>query len=150
MPQTPPERKLDLSAEPPRKAGVIPFERPQNDAQRSVRQRVQERLDRERVVMKPRIRPLRLVLTLAVAIIPVVLTFGASDAVLRKVQLLTRLYTAESNTTQQAPAPAEEETPGLLFMMPDPTLNPGPPQVAAPPAGTPQAAQPSQKPAPQK
>lgn len=146
MPQTPPERKFDLSTEPPRKAGVLPFERPQNDAQRSVRQRVQERLDRERVV-KPRFRPLRLVLTLAIAIVPVVLTFGASDAVLRKVQLLTRLYTADSNTAQQAPAPAEEDTPGLLFMMPDPTLNPSPPPSAAPPAGTPPAQQSSQKPA---
>lgn len=132
MPQTPPERKLDSIA-PRRKAGVVPFERPQNDAQRSIRRRVQERLDRERI--KPRVSPLRLVLTLAVAVIPVLLTFGASDAVLRKVQLLTRLYITDAPKTT-APAPEEEGSPGVLIVMPDPTLDPRAPEISAPAASS--------------
>lgn len=121
MPQSPPERKLD-STELPRKASVVPFERPQSDAQRTVRQRVQERLDREGVRVKPRVSATRLVLTLAVAVIPVVLTFTSADAILRRIQLLTRLYTASPQ--QQAPAEqAEPEHPGLVIMMPDPGLD---------------------------
>jgi hypothetical protein len=112
MPQSPPERKLD-STELPRKASVVPFERPQNDAQRSVRQRVQERLDREGVRIKPRISAKRVVLTLAIALIPVVLTFTSADAVLRRIQLLTRLYT-QPDPAQAAPA-EEPETPGVVI-----------------------------------
>jgi hypothetical protein len=120
MPQSPPERKFD-STESPRKASVVPFERPQSDAQRTVRQRVQERLDREGVRVKPRVSAKRVLLTLAVALIPVILTFTSADAVLRRVQLLTRLYTKPAPAQ---PAPVEEpEDPGVVIMMPDPTLN---------------------------
>jgi hypothetical protein len=122
MPQSPPERKFD-STESPRKASVVPFERPQSDAQRTVRQRVQERLDREGVRIKPRVSAKRVLLTLAVALIPVILTFTSADAVLRRIQLLTRLYTKPAPAQ---PAPAEEpEDPGVVIMMPDPTLDSG-------------------------
>jgi hypothetical protein len=122
MPQSPPERKFD-STETPHKASVVPFERPQNDAQRTVRKRVQERLDREGVRVQPRVSPKRVLLTLAIALIPVVLTFTSADAVLRRVQLLTRLYT-KPEPAQPAPA-AEPEDPGVVIMMPDPTIDSG-------------------------
>jgi hypothetical protein len=135
MPQTPPERKLE-SPDSPRKAGVVPFERPQNDAQRTIRRRVQERLDRERI--KPRISPVRLIVTLAVAIIPVMLTFSSADAVLRRVQLLTKLYITDA-PKETVPAPEEEENPGVLIVMPDPTLDPRAPEISAPPPATPRS-----------
>jgi hypothetical protein len=114
MPQSPPERKL---------ASVVPFERPQSDAQRTVRKRVQERLDREGGRIKPRMSPKRVLLTLAVAVIPVVLTFTSADAVLRRVQLLTRLY---SQPDPKQTAPVEEPSdPGVVIMMPDPEIDSG-------------------------
>jgi hypothetical protein len=131
MPQSPPERKLD-STDLPRKASVVPFERPQNDAQRTVRKRVQERLDHEGVrIKKPRTSPTRLVLTLAVALIPVVLTFTSADAILRRIQLLTRLYTAP-HETKDAPAATESEDPGVVIMMPDPELSSPSTETATP------------------
>ena len=120
MPQSPPERKID-STELPRSASVVPFERPQNEAQRTVRKRVQERLDREGVRVKPRMSPKRVVLTLAIALIPVILTFTSADAVLRRIQLLTRLY-AGPESERNVPA-AEPEDPGVVIMMPDPEIS---------------------------
>jgi hypothetical protein len=132
MPQSPTERKLD-STDLPRKASVVPFERPQNDAQRTVRKRVQERLDHEGVrIKKPRTSPTRLVLTLAAALIPVVLTFTSADAILRRIQLLTRLYTATPHETKGAPSATESEDPGVVIMMPDPELSSPSTETATP------------------
>jgi hypothetical protein len=143
------EERAPERAEPRRTAAsVLPFEKPQSPQQRQIRQRVQERLDREGI-KKPKISPVRLIVTLAVAVIPVVLTFGASDAVLRKIQLLTRLY-APPPAAQTATPPAqpeEEDRPGILMIVPDPALDapatPAPaPSTAAPQAPAESAARP--------
>jgi hypothetical protein len=138
------EERAPERAEPQRTAGsVLPFEKPQSPQQKHIRKRVQERLDRERV--KPKVSPVRLIVTLAVAVIPVVLTFGASDAVLRRIQLLTRLYAPAPAEQTAAPAtePAEPDRPGIVMMMPDPALVDPAPAASAPAAPASQAPGPS-------
>lgn len=122
-------------------AAILPFEKPQDATQRELRSHLQERLDRDssRARANTRLSPTRIFVTLAIALIPVVLTFGSADAILRRVQLITKLYTTPSKTEAPAPAATETEDPGVLLMMPDPSLLPTP--TAAPPSvpGTPAA-----------
>jgi hypothetical protein len=61
------------------KARVVPFERPQSELQKAVQQRAQEAIDRERDRAANQKPPAwRRVLVLALAAVPVVLTFGAA------------------------------------------------------------------------
>lgn len=119
------EKRAVQSAPRKHTAEILPFERPQNEAQRSIRRRVQERLDRESEQRKkPKTSPARVAITIAIALIPVMLTVAASDYLIRKVKLITSLY---SRPTPQAPAtPAENElrsnTPGVLLIMKDPNV----------------------------
>jgi len=73
------ERASDAISPEPTKAQVLPFERPQSELQKAVQQRAQETIDRERdraALQRP--APWRRALTLALAAIPVFLTFGAA------------------------------------------------------------------------
>jgi hypothetical protein len=136
------EERAPERAEPRRTAAsILPFEKPQSPQQRHIRQRVQERLDREGIKKRPQFSPVRLIVTLAVAVIPVVLTFGASDAVLRKIQLLTRLYAPPpaAQTAMPPAPPAEEDRPGILMIVPDPALEAPSTPAAAPSTAAPQA-----------
>jgi hypothetical protein len=122
------EKRVPNPADASRKAAVVPFEKPAKDPQHSLRTRMQERLDRERERIKPRISPLRVAVTLAIAVIPVMLTYGAADFVLRRVQLLTKLYTTDlrkDEAARPAPPPAVSEDSGVLLMMPDPSITGG-------------------------
>ena len=120
------EKRVLNPADAPHKAAVVPFEKPVKDAQHTLRTRMQERLDRERERIKPRVSPVRMVVTLAVAIIPVLLTYGAADFVLRRVQLLTKLYTTDLKkdvSPQPEGSSAAVEDSGVLLMMPDPSVS---------------------------
>lgn len=69
----------DTAVAEPTKALVLPFERPQSELQRAVQLRAQETIDRERDrAARQRLTPWRRMLMLALAAIPVYITFGAA------------------------------------------------------------------------
>lgn len=122
-----PEERLSDEPAAPQKAQVIPFERPQSDLQRAVQIRAQERIDAESI--KPKISPLRSLVTLAVALIPVFLIFSGFFVAVHAVRLITSLYA----TAPQAPAPEQEQSPqpGVVMLVPDRSI------VGTPPAHSP-------------
>jgi hypothetical protein len=101
------ERVSDVVVPLPVRGQVVPFERPQSELQRAVQERAQERIDRAR--SKPRIGPMRMIVTIAVATIPVLILLGMINGAVRGIHLLTTFYAARASaTTTTKPAPAAE------------------------------------------
>lgn len=127
----PSEERLSDEPAAPQKARVIPFERPQSDLQRAVQIRAQERIDAESI--KPKISPLRSLVTLAVALIPVLLIFSGFFVAVQAVRLITSLYA----TPAQATAPEQEQSPqpqqpGVVMLVPDRSIAAMPPAQSPP------------------
>lgn len=118
------EDRIEDAAPPPStSAQILPFERPQSELQRAVQQRAQERmdLDRERSRSKP--APLRWALIALIALIPVVLVFGAIDRLLHVFYKINDQFQSAPATqpaqpqVQPAPTPSE---PGVVILQPVP------------------------------
>jgi len=108
------------ASQPAQSARILPFERPQSDLQRAIQLRAQEAMDierdREREAHKP--QPLRWLIIFAIALIPVVLIFGAVDGFLRALQKVNETYKsmpapAPSQPVEEAPATI---TPGVVIL----------------------------------
>lgn len=96
------------------KAQVLPFERPQSELQKAVQQRAQERIELERERAR-RQRPAiwRRVLVLALAAIPMFITFGAAIAfvgALRQYNSAIFNSAGSSGTQQASPQPTVPTT----------------------------------------
>ncbi len=106
------------------KAQILPFERPQSELQKAVQQRAQEAIDRERdraAARKP--KPWRQALVLALAAVPVFITFGAAVGFVGALrQFNTAIFDSSQEATSPPPqqavdqAPASE--PGVVMLQP--------------------------------
>jgi hypothetical protein len=102
MSQQSEERVSDLAESPPATARVVPFERPQSELQRAVQQRAQEAIELERARAASRRPPVwRRGLVLALATIPVFITFGAAVGF---IGALRQFNSAVLNSQPAAPA----------------------------------------------
>jgi hypothetical protein len=115
------EERVTSAEEPlPPKARVLPFEKPQNALQRAVLVRAQEQVERQRY--KPKVAPLRLVVTFCVALVPVILLLGAADVIVRGIHLLVSLHArrapVEQSAPQQVEQPQVEQQPGVILLVP--------------------------------
>lgn len=126
MTQSSEERVPDTS-QPLHKAKILPFERPQSVVQRAVQQRAQEAIDLHEARSKAKVTkltPLRWVLVFLVAAIPMALTLGAVDGILRAMGMVNAMYTKQdAERAKQAPPPppvVEEESapqePGVIML----------------------------------
>lgn len=118
MTQSPGQLPAD-SSPPPRSAQILPFEKPQTDLQRAVAARAQESMARSR--MKPRPKPLKWLVVCLVALVPVLMLFGAVDGLLRMFHQLNETFIKQAISEGEAPAPpaaeAEEPaTPGVVIL----------------------------------
>ena len=120
MSQHPEERVSDLV--PAGTARVIPFERPQSELQRAVQQRAQETIDRERDRANQKPPAWRRVLVLALAAVPVVVTFGAAIGFVGALrQFNTAVFEGAQNSNAQTPQPAATNAPaepGVVLLQP--------------------------------
>jgi len=124
----PSEDRLPESApagtETPMSARILPFERPRSELQRAIQERAQEAIDldrdREREVKRP--QPLKWLIITALALIPVVIIFGAVDGFLRAFYRINQAYsTAPTQSTQpQASEPQSptQSEPGVVMLQP--------------------------------
>lgn len=125
MTQSSEERAPETSSPLP-KARILPFERPQSVVQRAVQQRAQEAIDLHEARSKAKVTkltPLRWVLVFLVAAIPMGLTLGAVDGILRAMGMVNAMYTKQdAERAKQAPPPpaVEEESapqePGVIML----------------------------------
>lgn len=122
------EERLSNESSGPQTARVIPFEKPPSDLQRAVQMRAQERIDAESI--KPKASPLRSVIGLVVATIPVLLIFSGFFVAVQAVRLITSLYApapqaqADAQPVQEAPEPQQ---PGVVMLVPDRSVPSTPP-----------------------
>lgn len=106
---------------PSASARILPFERPQSDLQRAIQQRAQEALDRDRDRDRAerRPQPLKWLIILLIAAIPVVLIFGAVDGFLRAFYKANEVYNSTPPPAQPAPEPEPVQiTPGVVMLQP--------------------------------
>jgi hypothetical protein len=136
------EAAAETSAEAPAGARILSFERPRSDLQRAIQQRAQEAIvreqERDREVRRP--RPLRTLIILAVATIPVVLLFGAVDSFVRAMHSAYDRYFSEPATPAPSVQPVEptpqSSEPGVVLLQPyelSPATKPVPSQNPPPP-----------------
>lgn len=102
--------------------GVVPFEPPLTELQRAIQWRAQAAndADREREYEARRPKPLKWLVTFILALIPVVMIFGALDAFLRVYYRLIDTYlVAPAAETQpaQTDAPLQSQ-PGIVLLQP--------------------------------
>jgi hypothetical protein len=116
------EERVPEQTPPHHKARILPFERPQSVAQRAVQQRAQETLDLEQTRSKikvTKLTPLRWLLLIVIAAIPMALTLGAVDGILRAMGMVNAMYQKE-DTQRVEPPPVEEESspqePGVIML----------------------------------
>lgn len=143
MSQQSEERVSDQAASNNPKARVIPFERPQqseqSELQKAVQQRAQETLDRERDRANRKAPVWRRGLVLALAAVPVFITFGAAVGFVGALrQFNTAVFegskTAPANPMPAAVAPSGD--PGVVLLQSyDKSANPS--QGTAAPAVSP-------------
>lgn len=145
------ERVPEELASSSSKAQVLAFERPQSELQKAVQQRAQETIDRERArAAQQRPAVWRRALVLALAAIPVIITFGAAIGF---VGALRQFNTAVMNSgppsggqqasplaTNEASAssPAASSEPGVVLLQPY-SISPPPQQEAGKPPVTSEA-----------
>ncbi|HEX7012393.1 MAG TPA: hypothetical protein VF161_06595 [Steroidobacteraceae bacterium] len=128
-------------------ARILPFERPQSDLQRAIQQRAQEAIDldleRDREVRKP--RPLKRLIVFVVALIPVVLIFGAVDGFLRAFYRINEMYLSQP-PAEQAPSEAPvSSTPGVVILQPYGVTPDAAPAEEKPDAARPEASTPPEQ-----
>ena len=120
------ERVPDEMASTPT-AQIVRFERPQSDLQRAVRERAQEAIDRERDRAAQRRPPTwRRVLVLALAAIPVFLTFGAAIGFVGALRQFNSAVfesqeassTSTSHQAQAPSAPSVNSEPVVVLLQP--------------------------------
>src|SRR5690606_22234108 len=112
----------------PPSARILPFER-RSELQRAIQVRAQETLDRERDREREerRPKPLKWLILLALAAVPVLLTLGAVDGFLRVMQKAMLTYgampaatapasAATDEATEAAPAAEAPSTPGVVLL----------------------------------
>jgi hypothetical protein len=126
-------------------ARILPFSRPQSDLQRAIQLRAQEAIDRDlardREARRP--RPLKRILILLIALIPVLLIFGAVDGFLRVFYRLNETYSTQPATSAPQPAAQPEEPiqqePGVVLLQqyPAPVQQDQQAPAAKPPQDTP-------------
>ncbi len=132
MTQSSEERAVSPSSSPS-SARIIPFERPQNELQRAVQQRAQERLDAEGTEPKP--STVRRLVTFAVAMIPVAIIFSGFLLAVQAVRVITALYLTPAPTAaQEAPAAEEVQQPGVIMLVPDKSIATSAPDQSTPAA----------------
>lgn len=128
------EERMPQTAAPTSTARIIPFERPQTELQRAVQERAQERIEAAKI--KPKVSPLRRIVTFAVALIPVSIIFTGFLLAVHAVRVITSLY-AQPTPAQSIPAPeettAEPSQPGVIILVPDKSV---PPESATQPPAT--------------
>jgi hypothetical protein len=124
------EERLPASASDPSSqpatARILPFERPQSDLQRAIQVRAQEAIerDRDRDREERRPQPLKWIIIFAIALIPVILIFGAVDGFLRAFYKVNETYNAlpaqqsVEQTTPEMEPPAQSSTPGVVLLQP--------------------------------
>lgn len=131
MSQNPEERASDAVAPSPTKAQVLPFERPQSELQKAVQQRAQETIDRERdraALQRP--APWRRALILALAAIPVFITFGAAIGFVGALRQFNSAIFNSAAPPAPAPTKSTEQDfttdPGVVMLQPYVTPAPRP------------------------
>lgn len=121
------EERVPETSPPLHKARILPFERPQSDVQRAVQQRAQETIEREEARSKVKVTkftPLRWAVLILIAAIPMALTLGAVDGILRAMGMVNAMYVKQdAERAKQAPPPAVEEEsappePGVVLLKP--------------------------------
>ncbi|MGH8187475.1 MAG: hypothetical protein ACREUC_13015 [Steroidobacteraceae bacterium] len=118
-----PEAESPTAADGPSSARILSFERPRSDLQRAIQQRAQDAIarerERDREVRRP--RPLRTLIILAAATIPVLLLFGAVDGFVRAMHTAYDRYFSQPAPAPPAqpvePAPQSSE-PGVVLLQP--------------------------------
>ena len=110
------EERMSDSPAPLTSARVVPFQRPQSELQRAVQERAQESMARERDRANQRPAPWRRALLLGLAVVPVVLTFGAALAF---VGALRQFNSAILNSTPSQPPAQTSQTPAATTSTPD-------------------------------
>jgi len=119
-------------------ARVIPFERPQSELQKAVQQRAQEAIDRERDRASQKAPAWRRVLVLALAAIPVVVTFGAAVGFVGALRQFNTTVFEGSKSTQapaQQPAAAASTEPDVVLLQ---SYDKAPAQNSSAPSSSPQ------------
>jgi hypothetical protein len=133
-----PEATSVTPADAPPSARILSFERPRSDLQRAIQQRAQEAIardqERDREVRRP--QPLRTLIILIVATIPVLLLFSAADGFVRAMHGAYERYFSEparpAQPTQPVEAAPQTSDPGVVLLQP----------YEAPPASSDDSAQP--------
>jgi len=119
-------------------AVVLPFGRPQSEAQRAVQQRALESMNQERVHSKFRVTPVRALVTLAIATVPVALTYFAVDGVLRGMHMIEAMYDKQDAERAAKMPPRDDEIvqqqPGVVMLKPMLQETPAPPPENSAPA----------------
>jgi hypothetical protein len=112
-----------------RSARIIPFERPQSDAQKAVQLRAQQEIDLKRSREESQKAPVgRWVLGFTVAMVPVLLLLGSVDGFLRVFHKINAMYESMPEP-EQAPQVLEEPTqsePGVVMLQPLDIAKPAP------------------------
>jgi hypothetical protein len=116
-------------------ARIIPFERPQSELQKAMQARAQEHLDREREREKEsrKVAPLRSIVIVILAAIPVIAIFGAVDQFLRVVQKFMAIQASQPAQTTPEPAAEQVESSsedGVVFLQPNLSETQQPPTKA--------------------
>jgi hypothetical protein len=110
------------SPPPSSTARILPFERPQSDLQRAIQVRAQEAIDRDRELEREerRPQPLKWLIIFAIALIPVILIFGAVDGFLRAFYKINETYNSAPAPASAEPAPDTnvQTTPGVVLLQP--------------------------------
>ena len=121
------EERLPASApdstSQPASATILPFERPQSDLQRAIQVRAQEAIDRDRDRDREerRPQPLKWLIIFVIALIPVVLIFGAVDGFLRAFYKVNETYNSAPAQPPAEPVAEPQEpqisnTPGVVLL----------------------------------
>lgn len=116
---------------PQQTARIIPFDG-QSEMQRAVQRRAQEFIDAQAV--KPKVSPVRRIVTFAIALIPVGLTVAGFLVAVQAVRVITSLYattppTSAAPVVEQEPPPIDTQSePGVVILVPE--------KLPEPPAGS--------------
>lgn len=135
-----PEAAAATQADATSSARILSFERPRSDLQRAIQQRAQDAIarerERDREVRRP--QPVRTLIILAAATIPVLLLFGAVDGFVRAMHTAYDRYFSQPAPPPPAqpvePAPQSSE-PGVVLLQPyeaPPATQPAPSEDSPP------------------
>lgn len=111
----------DSASNEPGSADIVPCEPPLSELQRSVQWRAQAAndADREREYEARRPRPLKLLIIFLLAMVPVVMIFGAVDAFLRVYYRLTKTYLEAPAHEVSVPIETPpQHQPGIVLLQP--------------------------------